>query len=37
MIKKRIGQIAASAIVCTVAAIVGVALMVVAGNNIKDE
>ena len=36
MTKKLIGQALVSAIVCTVAAISGVAMMVMAGSAIKD-
>ena len=36
MTKKLIGQAAASLIVCTLAAITGVAMMVLAGNAIKE-
>ena len=37
MTKKFIGQALASAIVCAVAAIAGVAMMVMAGSAIKEE
>ena len=35
--KKLIGQIAVSAIVTTLAAITGVAMMVLAGDKVKDK
>lgn len=36
MVKKLIGQVAVSAMVCTVAAIGGVAMMAFAGSRIKE-
>mgnify|MGYP007070202518 FL=1 len=37
MTKRFIGQVAASMIVCTIAAITGVAMMVMSGNIIKEK
>ena len=37
MTKKFIGQMAVSTIVCTIAAITGVAMMVMSGNMIKEK